>query len=55
MAGGKFDKLAGKVRPGTYVNFESTKVGTVGVGERGIAVIPFIGHAYGPAKQLDHL
>lgn len=52
MAGGKFDKLAGKVRPGTYVNFESTKVGTVGVGERGIVVIPFIGHAYGPVKQF---
>lgn len=52
MAGGRFDKLAGKVRPGTYVNFESTKVGTVGVGERGIAIIPFIGHAYGPAKQF---
>jgi len=52
MAGGKFDKLAGKVRPGTYINFESTKVGTVGVGERGIVVIPFIGHAYGPAKEF---
>ena len=25
MAGGKFDKLAGKVRPGTYMNFESTR------------------------------
>ncbi|MBQ8331139.1 MAG: phage tail sheath subtilisin-like domain-containing protein [Clostridia bacterium] len=52
MASGRFDKLAGKVRPGTYVNFESTKVGTVGVGERGIVVIPFIGHSYGPAKEF---
>ena len=52
MAGGKFDKLAGKVRPGTYINFESTKVGTVGVGERGIVVIPFVGHSYGPAKEF---
>jgi len=52
MASGRFDKLAGKVRPGTYVNFESTKVGTVGVGERGIVVIPFVGHSYGPAKQF---
>lgn len=52
MAGGKFDKLAGKVRPGTYINFESTKVATVGVGERGIVVIPFVGHAYGPAKEF---
>ena len=23
MAGGRFDKLVGKVRPGTYINFES--------------------------------
>ena len=23
MAGGKYDKLAGKTRPGTYINFES--------------------------------
>ena len=30
MAGGKFDKLAGKVRPGTYLNFESTRSDTVG-------------------------
>ena len=22
MAGGKYDKLAGKTRPGTYINFE---------------------------------
>lgn len=52
MAGGKFDKLAGKVRPGTYINFESTKVGTVGTGERGTVVIPFVGYDYGPKKQF---
>ena len=52
MAGGRFDKLAGKVRPGTYVNFDSTNFGTVGTGERGIVVIPFIGHSYGPAKEF---
>lgn len=55
MAGGRFDKLAGKVRPGTYINFESTRVGTVGVSERGIVVIPFIGHDYGPAKEFIHI
>ena len=52
MAGGRFDKLAGKVRPGTYVNFESSSVDTLGVGERGIVVVPFIGHTYGPAKEF---
>ena len=25
MAGGKYDKLAGKTRPGTYINFESAR------------------------------
>lgn len=55
MAGGKFDKLAGKVRPGTYINFESTRVGTVGVSERGIVVMPFIGHDYGPVKEFIHI
>ena len=25
MAGGKFDKLAGKTRPGTYINFQSER------------------------------
>lgn len=52
MAGGRFDKLAGKVRPGTYINFETKKVGTVGAGSRGIVVIPFAGHSYGPAKEF---
>lgn len=52
MAGGKFDKLAGKVRPGTYINFESTRKDTVGISERGIALIPLIGHTYGPEKEF---
>ena len=39
MAGGKFDKLAGKVRPGTYMNFESTRSDTVGTSERGTVII----------------
>ena len=29
MAGGKYDKLAGKTRPGTYINFESDRNDTV--------------------------
>lgn len=52
MAGGKFEKAVGKVRPGTYINFESTKTNTVGAGERGTVVIPLIGHPYGPAGEF---
>ena len=35
MAGGKYDKLAGKTRPGTYINFESDRNDTVANSERG--------------------
>lgn len=52
MAGGKFNKIAGKVRPGTYINFESTKTSTLGESERGIVVMPLIGHKYGPEKEF---
>lgn len=52
MAGGKFDKVAGKVRPGTYINFESTKTNTLGTSDRGIVVMPLIGHKYGPEKEF---
>ena len=43
MAGGKYDKLAGKTRPGTYINFESDRNDTVGNSERGIVLLPLIG------------
>ncbi len=52
MAGGTFDKLAGKVRPGTYINFESNRQDVIGVSERGTVLLPLIGHDYGPAKQF---
>lgn len=52
MAGGTFDKLAGKVRPGTYINFESTRQETVGISERGTVLMPLIGHNFGPAKEF---
>lgn len=55
MAGGTFDKLAGKVRPGTYINFESTRQETVGNSERGTVLIPLIGHNFGPAKEFISL
>jgi hypothetical protein len=52
MAGGTFDKLAGKVRPGTYINFESTRQDILGISERGIVLLPLVAHSYGPAKQF---
>jgi hypothetical protein len=55
MAGGKFDKLAGKVRPGTYMNFESTRSDTVGTSERGSVIIPLLKPSYGPAGSYIEL
>jgi len=52
MAGGKFDILSGKEIPGTFINFESTRQDVVGISERGITLIPLIGHSYGPAKTF---
>nr|DAL85225.1 MAG TPA: tail sheath protein [Caudoviricetes sp.] len=52
MAGGTFDKLAGKVRPGTYINFESTRQDTIGISERGTVLLPLINHSYGPANEF---
>lgn len=52
MAGGTFDKLAGKVRPGTYINLESNRQGAIGVSERGVVLIPLIDHKYGPDKEF---
>ena len=52
MAGGTFDKLAGKVRPGSYINFESTRQDTIGISERGTVLLPLINHDYGPSKEF---
>ena len=51
MAGGTFNKRAGKVRPGTYINFESARQDTVSGGSRGIVVLPLTKATYGPAKE----
>lgn len=51
MAGGKFDKLVGKVRPGTYINFVSTRRDTVGISDRGIVIIPLLKHNWGPVGE----
>lgn len=56
MAGGKFDKAVGKVRPGTYLNFESSRdIAVVGAGTRGTVIIPLPKANYGPGKQFIKL
>lgn len=53
--GGTFDKLVGKERPGTYINFESTRNDVVNNNTRGIALIPLFGHNYGPTKEFFNI
>ena len=56
MAGGRFDKQVGKVRPGTYVNFESSRDNnTIRNGTRGTVILPLFKASYGPAKQFIRL
>ncbi|MCD7891606.1 MAG: phage tail sheath family protein [Ruminococcus sp.] len=55
MAGGTFDKLVGKVRPGTYINFLSTRHDTTGISDRGIVIIPLINHNWGPTGEFISL
>lgn len=52
MAGGTWNKLSLKERPGTYINFQSDKVGVVSIAERGTAIMPLLGHNYGPAGEF---
>lgn len=56
MAGGRFDKLVGKTRPGTYINFESGREQAVlSAGTRGTVIIPLPKANYGPAKKFIKL
>lgn len=56
MAGGRFDKLIGKERPGTYINFESgRKNGVINAGTRGTVILPLAKATYGPAKKFIKL
>lgn len=48
MAGGTFDVMSGKVRPGDYINFESKKTQSLGSSERGIVVLPLLNASWGP-------
>ena len=51
MAGGTFDKLVGKTRPGTYINFVSGKQDVLGISSRGTVIVPLINHNYGPVGE----
>lgn len=55
MAGGTFDRLVGKVRPGTYINFVSTRHDTAGISDRGTVIIPLTKHNYGPVGEYISL
>lgn len=52
MAGGTFSKMSGKVRPGTYINFESSRQDAIPTSERGTVIMPLIDHDYGPEKEF---
>ena len=52
MAGGTFDKATGKIRPGTYVNFEAASTQTVGTATRGTVAIPLVSHTWGAQKEF---
>jgi hypothetical protein len=52
MAGGTWNKLVGKERPGTYINFDTTETNVVGVSDRGTVIMPLLGHSYGPAEEF---
>lgn len=52
MAGGTFDKSIGKIRPGTYINFESSRHETLSGTDRGTVILPLINHSYGPEKEF---
>lgn len=52
MAGGRFDKRTGKTRPGTYINFESSVTELIQSSDRGVVVLPLIGHDYGPEGEF---
>ena len=52
MAGGTFNRLSGKVRPGPYINFESTRRDVIPIAERGTVIMPLINHDYGPSGEF---
>lgn len=51
MAGGNFNKQVGKIRPGTYVNYESARLDMIKLSERGIVIMP-LSLTWGPVKEF---
>ncbi len=51
MPGGTFNKQVGKIRPGTYVNYESERKDLVALSERGIVIMP-LSLTWGPVKEF---
>lgn len=49
--GGNFTPGVAKVRPGTYVNFKSTRQPVAFTDDDGIVVIPFMTSAFGPSQK----
>lgn len=52
MAGGTWDRLVGKERPGTYINYETTERNIAGIGERGTVLMPLLNYCYGPVGEF---
>lgn len=52
MAGGIFDKIVGKVRPGTYVNFKDKSQESIKGASRGTVLLPLANTDYGPAGEM---
>lgn len=51
MNSGRFDKVKGRVRPGTYVNVDANRNRTVNYGSRGSVLIPLV-NSWGPHAKL---
>ena len=52
MAGGSFDINVPKVRPGTYINFQSVRQEVLGGSERGTVIIPLGSTDWGPSGEM---
>lgn len=55
MAGGSFEPNVSKVRPGTYIRFQSTRQETLGTADRGTVILPLGTTDYGPAGEMMYI
>ena len=51
MNSGRFDKVKGRIRPGTYVNVDSSKKAAVSYAARGNVLIPLV-NDWGPHAKI---